>query len=118
MEKYNLDIAFLVAGMEIYPNIMKDKSLGGSETAGIEMAHAMAKRGHNVKLFCNTSKTDKLDGVSYHPISNNGQGIDNFLNYITTATVDVAVNQRLPQAFALQSKSKHNVLWQHDFATM
>ena len=51
MGKYKLDLVFLVAGMEIYPGIMKEKSLGGSETAGIEMAHAMARRGHNVKLF-------------------------------------------------------------------
>ena len=118
MEKYKLDIAFLVAGMEIYPDVMKEKSLGGSETAGIEMAHAMGRRGHNVKLFCNTSKTAKSENVSYHPMSQNNQGIDNFLNYITTATVDVAINQRIPQAFSLQSKSKHNVLWQHDFATL
>jgi NADPH-dependent 2,4-dienoyl-CoA reductase/sulfur reductase-like enzyme len=54
MAKHKLDMAFLVAGMELYPDIMKEKSLGGSETAGIEMAHAMARRGHNVKLFCNT----------------------------------------------------------------
>ena len=80
MKKYNLDIAILCAGMEIYPNIMKEKSLGGSETAGIEMAHALSKRGHNVKLFCNTPKVDKLDNVSYQPISANNQGLDNFLN--------------------------------------
>ena len=53
MKNYKLDIAILCAGMEIYPNIMKEKSLGGSETAGIEMAHALSRRGHNVKLFCN-----------------------------------------------------------------
>ena len=75
MEKYKLDIAFLVAGMEIYPDVMKEKSLGGSETAGIEMAHAMGRRGHNVKLFCNTSKTAKSENVSYHPMSQNNQGI-------------------------------------------
>ena len=118
MKKYNLDIAILCAGMEIYPNIMEEKSLGGSETAGIEMAHALSKRGHNVKLFCNTPKVDRLDNVSYQPLSANNQGLDNFLNYITSATVDVVINQRIPSAFALQSKAKHNVLWQHDFATM
>ena len=30
MAKYKLDIALLVAGMEIYPDIMKEKSLGTS----------------------------------------------------------------------------------------
>ena len=118
MAKYKLDIALLVAGMEIYPDIMKEKSLGGSETAGIEMAHALARRGHNVKLFCNTREIKKHEDVSYHPVSNNGQGLDNFLQYVTSAPVDVVINQRIPQAFALQSKSKHNVLWMHDFATV
>ena len=118
MEKYKLDLTFLVAGMEIYPDIMKEKSLGGSETAGIEMAHAMARLGHNVKLFCNIKESIKHQNVHYHPISNNGQGIDNFLSYITSATTDVVINQRIPQAFSMQSKSKHNVLWQHDFATI
>jgi glycosyltransferase involved in cell wall biosynthesis/2-polyprenyl-3-methyl-5-hydroxy-6-metoxy-1,4-benzoquinol methylase len=118
MAKHKLDMAFLVAGMELYPDIMKEKSLGGSETAGIEMAHAMARRGHNVKLFCNTKETKKHEDVSYHPLSQTGQGLDNFLNYVTSAPVDVVINQRIPQAFSLQSKAKHNVLWQHDFATV
>ena len=118
MGKYKLDLVFLVAGMEIYPGIMKEKSLGGSETAGIEMAHAMARRGHNVKLFCNTKQIQKFEEVSYHPVSSTGQGLDNFLNYVSSAPVDVVINQRIPQAFALQSKSKHNVLWMHDFATV
>ena len=72
MKNYKLDIAILCAGMEIYPNIMKEKSLGGSETAGIEMAHALSRRGHNVKLFCNTKKVETFENVSYQPISNNG----------------------------------------------
>ena len=118
MKNFKLDIAILCAGMEIYPNIMKEKSLGGSETAGIEMAHALSRRGHNVKLFCNTKKVETFENVSYQPISNNGQGVDNFLAYVTNATVDVVINQRIPQAFSLQSKAKHNVLWQHDFATL
>jgi glycosyltransferase involved in cell wall biosynthesis/2-polyprenyl-3-methyl-5-hydroxy-6-metoxy-1,4-benzoquinol methylase len=115
MGKYKLDLVFLVAGMEIYPDIMKEKSLGGSETAGIEMAHAMARRGHNVKLFCNTPEIVKHENVSYQP---HGPELGNFLQYTTSATTDVVINQRIPQAFSMQSKAKHHVLWMHDFATV
>ena len=116
MGKHKLDLVFLVAGMEIYPDIMDEKSLGGSETAGIEMCHALARRGHNVRLFCNTKDTVRHNDVNYVPMGQNG--IDNFLGYVTTATPDVVINQRIPQGFSVQSKSKHNVLWQHDFATI
>ena len=43
MERHKLDIIFLVAGMEIYPGILKEKSLGGSETTGLAMAYGLAK---------------------------------------------------------------------------
>jgi glycosyltransferase involved in cell wall biosynthesis/2-polyprenyl-3-methyl-5-hydroxy-6-metoxy-1,4-benzoquinol methylase len=118
MTTYKLDLVFLVAGMEIYPNIMEEKSLGGSETVGLEMAYGMARRGHNVKLFCNTPKDVRHNDVSFHPISRTGEGIDQFNAYVTQTTPDVAIVQRIPEAFNLQNKCKMNVLWQHDFATI
>jgi len=118
MNKHKLDIVFLVAGMEIYPNIMEEKSLGGSETVGLEMAYGLARRGHDVKLFCNTPENTKHEGVAFHPYSVSGEGFDQFTAYVTTATPDVTIVQRIPQAFSAQNKSKLNILWQHDFATI
>jgi hypothetical protein len=37
----NLDIAIFCGGMEIDPNTIKTKSLGGSETAGISMKESI-----------------------------------------------------------------------------
>ena len=116
--KNKLDIVVLVAGMEIYPDIMKEKSLGGSETAGIEMAHGLARLGHDVKMFCNTPENIKHEGVAYHPYTRTGEGFEQFTQYITTATPDVTIVQRIPTAFNVQNKSKINILWQHDFATI
>ena len=118
MESHNLDIIFLVAGMEIYPGILKEKSLGGSETTGLAMAYGLAKKGHNVKLFCNTQKIGFEDGVTFLPAGTDKGSIDNYISYITTCPVDVNVVQRIPEAFQFQNKAKINILWQHDFATI
>tara|TARA_R110000850_G_scaffold81711_1_gene175596 strand:+ start:4912 stop:7833 length:2922 start_codon:yes stop_codon:yes gene_type:complete len=118
MEKHKLDIIFLVAGMEIYPGILKEKSLGGSETTGLAMAYGLAKKGHNVKLFCNTKEPGEEDGVTFLPAGTDPGGIQNYLSYVTNCPVDVNVVQRIPQAFSFQNKAKLNILWQHDFATI
>ena len=118
MERHKLDIIFLVAGMEIYPGILKEKSLGGSETTGLAMAYGLAKKGHNVKLFCNRIEPGEEDGVTFLPAGTDPGGIQNYLSYVTNCPVDVNVVQRIPQAFSFQNKAKLNILWQHDFATI
>ena len=118
METHNLDIVLLVAGMEVYPGILKEKSLGGSETTGLAMAYGLAKKGHNVKLFCNTKKVGHEDGVTFLPAGSDKGSIDYYISYITTCPVDVNVVQRIPEAFQFQNKAKINILWQHDFATV
>ena len=64
MEKHKLDITIFCAGMEVNPETLKEKSLGGSETAGISMAHELAKLGHHVLLFCNTKFNILLPTIS------------------------------------------------------
>ena len=118
MEAHKLDIVFLVAGMEIYPGILKEKSLGGSETTGLAMAYGLAEKGHNVKLFCNTKQIGHDGNVTFLPAGAEQGTIDNYISYITTCPVDVNVVQRIPEAFSFQNKAKINILWQHDFATI
>jgi glycosyltransferase involved in cell wall biosynthesis/2-polyprenyl-3-methyl-5-hydroxy-6-metoxy-1,4-benzoquinol methylase len=109
MEKHRLDIAIFCAGMEVNPKTLQEKSLGGSETAGISMAHELAKRGHHVCLFCNTNEEVMHDGVRYI-------NIDKFQPYVTSCPHDVLIGQRIPEVFRSKLQSKINILWQHDVA--
>ena len=110
MERYSLDISIFCAGMEINPEELQTKSLGGSETAGVAMAHALQKLGHHVLFFCNTTKEGKYDGVQYIHM-------DKFQPYAVNCPHDVTIVQRLPEIFRQNLKSKINILWQHDVAT-
>ena len=109
MEKHKLDITIFCAGMEVNPETLKEKSLGGSETAGISMAHELAKLGHHVLLFCNTKESKKYKGVQYLPMQN-------FQAYATSCPHDVLIGQRIPEVFRAKLQSKINILWQHDVA--
>ena len=109
MERCNLDIVIYMNGMTVDYDTMTRKSLGGSETAGVSMAHALAKRGHHVSLFCNTDNAGKHDGVNYIPI-------DSFMQYASTCPHDVLICQRVPMVFQQHFASKINILWQHDYA--
>jgi glycosyltransferase involved in cell wall biosynthesis/2-polyprenyl-3-methyl-5-hydroxy-6-metoxy-1,4-benzoquinol methylase len=105
----NLDIAIFCGGMEIDPNTIKTKSLGGSETAGISMAHALVKLGHKVLFFCNTKEIADVDGVKYMPL-------EYYDGYAVNCPHDVHIVQRIPEIFHKRINSKLNILWQHDVA--
>ena len=109
MSNHKLSIVFYINGMKFDGNTLKEHSLGGSETAGLCMARELAKRGHDVTMFCNTDKPDKYDGVIYY-------NIDNFVPFMGYTKVDVCIIQRIPQMFQTTLKSKVNILWQHDVA--
>lgn len=107
-----LDIAIAVPGMAMNWDTMERQSLGGSETAGLSMAKALAKQGHNVILFCNTTDTGKKqDDVIYMPL-------DSFHSFVTTSPIDVVIGQRMPELFAVKMTSKLNILWCHDLAML
>lgn len=105
-----LDIALVVPGMEVAADTLKTKSLGGSETAGLSMAFALAKRGHKVTFFGNTHQHTG-DGVQFLNINEWPQWSQNVPH-------DVAIVQRVPQLFgtAVRGAGKINILWQHDLA--
>jgi len=105
----NLDIIIYLNGMEINTTTLEKKSLGGSETAGIAMAHALQKRGHHVTVFCNTNTQGKHKGVNY-------LSLEAFEQYAINCPHDVLIVQRVPEVFKHRFNSKINILWQHDFA--
>lgn len=107
-----LDIAIAVPGMAMNWDTMERQSLGGSETAGLSMAKALAKQGHNVILFCNTTDVGKKrDNVVYMPL-------EQFQAFVTTSPIDVVIGQRMPELFAVKMTSKLNILWCHDLAML
>ena len=103
-----LSILMAVQGMPFDGNTDKQKGLGGSETAALQLSREMVKRGHSVTVFSNLpDKPGKYDGVSYLPIQD-------FTRYAASTPHDVTIVQRDPGGFNLALRSKLNVLWCHD----
>lgn len=49
-------------------NSLEEKGIGGSETSVIYLSRELAKRGHEVHVFCLCDKPGIYDGVAYHEI--------------------------------------------------
>ena len=107
MSNHKLTIVFYVNGMAFNGDSLKEHSLGGSETAGLCMAREMAALGHDVVVFSNCDKPGKYDGVKYRNLAE-------FPSYTVFSDIDVLIAQRVPQVFSNPTKSKLNILWQHD----
>lgn len=107
-----LTLVFHIPGMPFDGRSLENKSLGGSETAGLSMAKEMAKLGHVVKVFCNTEKPHTCkDGVDYFPLQFFG-------TFASTIPHDVCIGQRMPNLFGTPFASKLNILWVHDLALL
>lgn len=106
-------------GMAFDGNTIKEKSLGGSETAAYYMAKELAAQGHKVTLFTNTDKESESDGVKYIPIGRVDETTPlghMFHFYASNTPHDVLIMQRHPMAFKYKWESKINLLWLHDLA--
>ena len=95
------------------------KSLGGSETAALELSKALARAGHKVELFCILPQPpapdawpsgQELDGVVYRHVGEFG-------DYVAVTEHDLTIGVRDPQFMAVVSKGKKKVLWAHDIFT-
>lgn len=106
---YPLDIYFATAGLPFDGDTIKNSSLGGSESAALYMARALARRGHRVKHFTNAGVDKQIDGVHYLPLNIWPQ-------FSADAHHDVSIVQRNPQAMVNPINAKLSVLWQHDLA--
>lgn len=105
--------------MPFGPNTPNVRSLGGSETAALELAKALAAKGNNVHLFCNLPPLGAPDawpdgkalaGVTYHLVAGFGK-------YVNEVEHDLTIGVRDPQFMALEAKSKKKVLYAHDIFT-
>lgn len=102
-------ISLLIPGMKCQGDTLDKLSLGGSETAGVSMARALAKLGHIVKVFSNCDSPGEYDGTIYLPI-------DRFQEHFERIPGDVAIVQRTPEPFVARSSQKLHLLWCHDLA--
>lgn len=102
------DISIVVPGMEIRPDILETESLGGSETAGLCAAAALADLGHRVKLFCN-GPGGALRNLDLVPLDH--------WNAYARIPHDITIVQRHPPIFASGVNARLRLLWCHDLAT-
>ena len=106
-------------GMPFNGETIKEKSLGGSESAAYYMALELTNAGHKVTIFTNHHDEGVFDGVKYifagHPTKEYPLG-DRFHFYAANTPHDVCMIQRHPAAFIHKYASKINLLWLHDLA--
>lgn len=106
-------------GMPFNGNTIKEKALGGSETAAYYVAKELAALGHRVTLFTNSEDSGIFDDVRYEfageadehtPLGNR------FTFYAENTPHDLLIIQRHPAAFERKWASKLNFWWLHDLA--
>lgn len=115
-----MKIIFACGSMPFGPETPSRASLGGSETAALMLAKAVAARGHDVTMFCNLpahnapdawkSGQKHEDGVRY-------VSLDQFQIFATTQPHDVLIALRDPKIVSIPTLSKKKILWMHDIAT-
>ena len=105
-----LDIVLASPGLPHDGNTLAQRSLGGSETAAIQIAAALRRRGHHVTVFspCPGPMTS-AEGVAYRPL-------EQFAAYATTTPHDVTVISRALDFGRYWFHSPVHILWCHDLA--
>lgn len=102
-----LDVRIVVPGLPIHFPDPFAVPLGGSETAGLQLAKAMVALGHRATVFCNVVQPFAWRGVSLMPI-------DLFPQMGSMLNCDLLLVQRNPSYFGLRNSAKVAMLWVHD----
>lgn len=101
------DIRLLIPALPFDPTDPFAKSLGGSETAGLQLAAAIAKLGHTVTTFASVETSATWNKVNIVPASG-------FESTMVSIPCDLLIVQRNPAAFMRRYESRVNFLWVHD----
>ncbi|MDO8607372.1 MAG: glycosyltransferase family 4 protein [Phaeospirillum sp.] len=82
---------------------LDERPLGGAETSFIEMANALAARGHEVTVYnkCETERVHR--GVAWRPLS---QGVPE--------TADLYIANRGDKLIRLCPQARHSIFWIHN----
>lgn len=98
-------------GLEYNGYTLKEKGLGGSESAVILMSRELAKLNYNVTVYCNCDADGVYDGVRYV----------NHASFADTEDHDIVISSRSVLPFMtgnpyvrMMMAAKHRVLWMHD----
>lgn len=108
-------ICIVSPGMQHDGNTLKTKSLGGSETAAIQLAEALSKipdkfgNKNRVTVFSPTPEPVLVNDVNYIPIQAAQQ-------YIDSADIDVLIVSRWQEPLMRPTNAKVVLYWCHDLA--
>jgi len=114
-----MHIVMHVGGIPFNGETIKERSLGGSESAAYYVAKELVLKGHKVVVFTEHETGGLWDGVYYLPMGQRDQ--KNPLGsawhfYCNNTPHDVNLIQRQPGAFSIPVQSKINLWWAHDIA--
>ena len=103
-----MHIIIYASGIPFNGDTIKERSLGGSESAAYYVAKELSDRGHKVSVFTESRDEGTFDGVRYlfigdktpqHPMGANWQF------YCQNTPHDVNIIQRVPYGFATPIQS-------------
>jgi glycosyltransferase involved in cell wall biosynthesis len=102
-----MTIAMFTDGPAFEADALESGALGGAETCFVQMAQALARRGHEVLALNNCREPAERLGVKWLPVRQS-------LPLLASQSFDVLVVSRFFGFFSLPIKSRLKVLWNHD----
>jgi len=102
-----MDVVIYTEGLAFDGATPFERSLGGSESAVVFMARELARRDHQVRVFCRCEDPGEYDGVSYADMGE-------FARFVEAGQCDVFVCCRHLGGLMAPVRSKVRVLWNHD----
>ena len=102
-----LQIIFATDGEPFHGLSPEQGPLGGSETAMVQLARAMARRGHDVQVFCNCPNPGVYHGVRYRDRRE-------LVRVAVEERVEVVVVSRYWAILELPLQAGLKLLWNHD----
>ena len=105
------DVIFYTGGYPFHGRTIEERGLGGSESALIYMARALAAKGIKARVFCNCEKPGIYDGVRYDDL------VD-FHIYRNLYKLPVLISSRSMRPFKLDLQAQFRILWIHDDANV
>ncbi len=107
LDTFPKKIGFYTGGPPFDGGTLDKQALGGSETALVQAALALARRGHKVTVFNNCTNPGVFDGVEYLPVRQ-------FVVRAAATVYDVFIVSRLFGFFSVPFQADLKVLWNHD----
>ncbi|KIX13554.1 glycosyltransferase family 4 protein [Dethiosulfatarculus sandiegensis] len=107
MRLFSLDICFVTDGEPFHGASPEERALGGSETALVQVARALAQRGHRVMVFCRCPAPGVYHDVVYKDRSE-------LVKAAPRECFDVLIVSRFFTALDLPLQAGLRVLWNHD----